>query len=233
MAPATRIFTPGRIVSSLFNLLLYPALLFFISGDWRWTEGWIFSIWHIVQSLAMTVYLYRHDPELLIERFRKPGTGGQKNWDKIYFQIMVLAYLAIFVIIPLDAKRLQWTQDFPLWLKILGGLVLLYANYIIVLAAKVNSFASPYVRIDTERKQKVVSTGIYGTIRHPMYLASILLMFGTPLLLGSGYGILFGVVVALLFVGRTIGEESMLMAELEGYAEYTKKVKYRLIPGIW
>ena len=89
------------------------------------------------------------------------------------------------------------------------------------------------MRIQSERKQQVVSTGVYSFVRHPMYLAALLLFIGTPMLLGSLYGIIIGLVVLLLLVARIIGEEKMLVNELEGYADYKKKVKYRLIPFVW
>ncbi|WP_081357558.1 methyltransferase family protein [Neomoorella thermoacetica] len=96
-----------------------------------------------------------------------------------------------------------------------------------------NTFVSPLVRIQTERKQQVISTGVYGFVRHPMYLGGVLLFVGTPLLLGSKYGVIIGLLMALLLAGRIIGEERMLANELEGYIEYKKKVKYRLIPYVW
>jgi protein-S-isoprenylcysteine O-methyltransferase Ste14 len=96
-----------------------------------------------------------------------------------------------------------------------------------------NPFVSPLVRIQKERKQYVVSTGVYGFVRYPMYLGAIFMFVGTPMLLGSKYGILIGAIISLLLVARIIGEEKMLIEELEGYADYKKKVRYRLIPFVW
>jgi len=96
-----------------------------------------------------------------------------------------------------------------------------------------NAFISPLVRIQSERDQKVVSTGVYGFVRHPLYLGGMLLFFGAPLLLGSLYGFIIGAYLSILFVVRIMGEEKMLLDDLEGYAAYTKKVKYRLIPYVW
>ncbi len=89
------------------------------------------------------------------------------------------------------------------------------------------------VRIQSERRQQVVSTGVYGIVRHPMYLGGILLFIGTPMLLGSIYGVIIGISMLLLLTFRIIGEEKMMVNELDGYTEYKKKVKYRLIPFIW
>jgi protein-S-isoprenylcysteine O-methyltransferase Ste14 len=96
-----------------------------------------------------------------------------------------------------------------------------------------NTFASPLVRIQADRKQHVISTGVYSIVRHPMYLAGILMFIGAPLLLGSLYGMLIGVLLGLLLVVRISGEEKMLTNELEGYADYKMKVRYRLVPFVW
>ncbi|MGE5403238.1 MAG: methyltransferase family protein, partial [Candidatus Doudnabacteria bacterium] len=96
-----------------------------------------------------------------------------------------------------------------------------------------NPFLSPLVRIQRERNHKVVTTGVYSFVRHPMYLGAILMFIGAPLLLGSMYGIMLGALLSLFLVIRIFGEEKMLIEELEGYVDYTKKVKYRLIPFIW
>jgi protein-S-isoprenylcysteine O-methyltransferase Ste14 len=134
---------------------------------------------------------------------------------------------------PLDAKRFMWTQNFPLWLEMIGGIALIVSAYFMLRAYIDNTYLSPLVRIQKERGQKVISTGVYGIIRHPLYLGGILFCIGTPLLLGSVYGILIGVLGSILITGRIFGEEKVLLEELEGYDEYKKKVKYRLIPHIW
>jgi protein-S-isoprenylcysteine O-methyltransferase Ste14 len=96
-----------------------------------------------------------------------------------------------------------------------------------------NTFLSPLVRIQEERKQRVISTGVYGIVRHPMYLGGILMFFGAPLLIGSGYGLLAGLALTILLMARITGEEEMLGRELDGYREYMQKVRYRLVPFLW
>jgi protein-S-isoprenylcysteine O-methyltransferase Ste14 len=134
---------------------------------------------------------------------------------------------------PLDSQRFVWTTNFPLQLEIIGFLLLIGSAFLLFRSYKDNSFVSPLVRIQSERDQKVVSTGVYGFVRHPMYLGGIMLFLGAPLLLGSIYGIIVGIFLSLIFVARIIGEEKMLNLELEGYPDYKDKVKYRLIPYIW
>lgn len=223
----------SQIIFSILYILIWPIVILFLSGDWLWIEGWIFSIWFVTLSLAVVIYLYFKDPGLLAERFRKPGTGGEKGWDKYWIYTILIMFIIWLVVMPLDAKRYGWTVNFPVWLKFIGGILLFPAFFFTYRAFVDNPFASSLVRIQTERKQYVVSTGVYGFVRHPMYLGAILYSIGSPMLLGSKYGILLGLIMSFLLVGRIIGEERALVEGLEGYEDYKKKVKYRLIPYIW
>ena len=212
---------------------MFPVSMTFLSGDWLWVEGWIFNVWFIAVSFSSILYLYRKDPALLEERFRKPGTVNQKRWDVYLLYAFIMLFMAWFVTMPLDAKRYALTVNFPLWLKVLGGLGLVPSFFFLYRAYTDNTFVSPLVRIQTERKQWVVSAGVYGIVRHPMYLGGILLFMCAPLLLGSRYGVMGGTLLTILVVVRLIAEESMLVRELEGYEEYKTKVKHRLIPFVW
>lgn len=214
-------------------LLACPAIILFLSGDWLWVEGWIFDVWFLAVCASTITYLLRKDPALLAERFKHPGTGNQKKWDAYFVVGLVIAFLAWLVIMPIDAKRYGWTPDFPLWSKVLGGMELAISFFFLYRSYTDNTFVSPLVRIQTERKQRVVSTGVYGLVRHPMYLGAIFMLTGAPILLGSQYGILMGGMISFLVAGRIIGEEKMLVEELEGYADYKKEVRYRLIPFVW
>jgi protein-S-isoprenylcysteine O-methyltransferase Ste14 len=233
MMTENRTITPGRIVFTFLYVLLFPALLLLLSGDWSWIEGWIFSIWFMLLCFTIILYLYRKDPALLAERYRKPGTADQKGWDRYVVYGLFLGFIAWIVIMPLDARRYGWTTAFPVWLKVLGGIGLAASFFFFYQSYAANTFASPLVRMQKERGQRVVSTGVYGFVRHPMYLGGGLLFLGTPLLLGSLYGVIIGAAAVFLLAVRTIGEEKMLAHELEGYAEYKKKVRYRLIPFVW
>jgi len=225
--------TAGRMLLTAIYILIFPTLILFLSGDWLWVEGWIFNIWFMALCATTIIYLYRNDPALLAERYRRPGTANQTGWDKYVVYGLVLGFILWIVIMPLDAKRYGWSATFPLWLKIIGGIGLLPSSFLFYRSYADNTFVSPLVRIQAERKQQVVSTGVYGFVRHPMYLGGVLLFIGAPLLLGSIYGVLIGALVSFLLVVRIIGEERMLVKELQGYADYRKKVKYRLIPLIW
>jgi len=223
----------GQMIFAVLYIFLFPALLLLLSGDWLWPEGWIWNIWFLSLCSSVIFYLYRKDPNLLAERFKKPGTGNQKKWDRYFVVGLVAAFWAWMVLMPLDAKRYGWTWIFPFWVKALGGFGLLAASFFLYRAYTDNTFLSPLVRIQKERKQKVVSTGVYGLVRHPMYLGAVWMFIGTPFLLGSFFGFLLGLGMSFLIAGRILGEEKMLAHDLIGYSAYQKKVKYRLIPYLW
>jgi protein-S-isoprenylcysteine O-methyltransferase Ste14 len=225
--------TLGQTAYMAFSLLLFPGLILGFSGDLLWPEAWVFTLWFFGIAVTVIGYLLRKDPALLQERLRKPGTGNQEGWDKVLVPFVMLLFLAWCVLIPLDAKRYHWFEPFPLWVEWVGALGLVPSTYFSCQSYFDNSFVSPFIRIQKERKQKVVSTGVYGIIRHPMYLGGILMMLCVPLLLNSKAGLALGAFLSLLFCLRILGEEKALLKGLKGYAAYRKKVKYRLLPGIW
>lgn len=233
MKKSNHILTPGQVAYTAFALLLFPGLILGFSGDLLWPEAWIFTLWFLGLSVVVIAYLIRKDPALLQERLRKPGTGDQEGWDKIMVSLVVLLYLAWCVVMPLDAKRFHWFGEFPLWVEGMGALGLVPAAYFSYRAYADNSFVSYLVRIQKERKQRIVTTGVYGLIRHPMYLGGILMMLSTPLLLNSKAGLALGVFLSLLICLRILGEEKALLKGLKGYSAYRKKVRYRLLPGVW
>lgn len=234
MAVAGKKMSPGAFVLNLLlSALFFPALTLLLAGNWRWLEGWIFALWFDVMLLFNIIYLYWKDPALLTERTKAPGSDNQKPWDT-YLMISLLAIALLWlVVLPLDAERFHWSPAFPLWLKILGGVALVPALYLIERATIDNTYLSAMVRIQSERKQHVITTGSYGFVRHPLYLGCALMMFGAPLLVGSVYGLILSLIGALVLAGRIIGEEKMLAEELEGYEAYRQKVKYRLLPFVW
>lgn len=221
------------IVNVVMSALFFPSLILFLAGNWRWVEGWLFALWFVAMLEFNIIYLYWKDPALLAERTKAPGTGNQQSWDKYLMVAILVIALLWLVVLPLDAERFHWSPSFPLWLKILGGVALLPAWYLIERTTMENTFLSAQVRIQGERQQQVITTGVYGLVRHPLYLGCALMMLGAPLLVGSVYGLLISALGLLLLVGRIVGEERMLLEELDGYAAYRQKVKYRLIPFVW
>ncbi len=223
----------AKLAGAALYIAFWPALLFVIAGDARWLEGWIFAGWFLGLCTTVMVWLYRKDPALLAERYRRPGSGDQKGWDRAVVFAIVAGFAAWIVVMPLDARRFRWTPLLPVTLKLGGGVLLLTSAFLLFRSFHDNTFLSPLVRIQTERKQQVVSTGVYGFVRHPMYLGAVSMFVGTPLLLGSAVGLAVAVALTLLLAFRILGEERALADELEGYDAYRQKVRYRLLPWVW
>ena len=234
MSAGTKKMSPvAFVVNLVMSALFFPALTLLLAGNWRWMEGWLFALWFVAMLEFNIIYVYLKDPALLAERTKAPGSGNQKLWDKYLMGAILAIALLWLVVLPLDAERFHWSPTFPLWLKIVGGVALIPAWYLIERATIDNTYLSARVRIQSERKQQVITTGVYGFVRHPLYLGCALMMFGAPFLVGSVYGLILSSLGFLLLVGRILGEEKMLVEELEGYAAYQRKVKYRLIPFVW
>jgi protein-S-isoprenylcysteine O-methyltransferase Ste14 len=223
----------SKLIGTFFYLLVFPAILLLFGGDWRWTEGWVYSILFYVMCSGNLLYLHFKDPALLKERFGSPVQKEQKPWDKVVLLLFFLEFLIWFAIMPLDARRFHWSPEFPLWIRIAGALLLILGMALVFEALRENTFAAPVVKMQKERGQRVISTGMYGVVRHPMYAGAVLLFISTPLLLGSVYGLAFGLLLIVTIAARSVGEEAMLKRELEGYSDYTKKVKWRIIPFLF
>jgi protein-S-isoprenylcysteine O-methyltransferase Ste14 len=231
--PTGRAIGPGRVVLTLLYLLLWPAMLFLLAGDIHWIEGWLFSGWFVALCVISTAWLYRKNPELLAERYRRPGSGGQAGWDVVLVYLLLLGFTAWMAIMPLDGRRFRWTAPWPLWVKALGGAMLLASWLLIFRSFTDNPFLSPLVRLQLERRQRVIATGVYGFVRHPMYLGALLMFFGAPLLLDSSRALIVADGLTLLLGVRILGEERLLTRELDGYKDYRRRVRYRLLPPLW
>jgi len=223
----------SKLIRSFIYLAVFPVILFVLAGDWRWIEGGAFSIVFLVMCFGTLLYLYFYDPALLKERFGSPFQQAQKSWDKVLLSLFFIDFLVWFAIMPLDARRFHWSPTFPLWLRVLGTVLLVISIVLVFEALRENTFAAPVVKMQKERGQTVVSTGMYGVVRHPMYAGALLLFVAGPLLLGSVWGLIMSVVLIVTIAVRSIGEEAMLKQELEGYSDYMRRVKWRMIPFVF
>ena len=216
----------------VYSILAFALPLFLAAGTLAWPAGWIFLVLNFGLSLALTLWLFRYNPGLLKERMaiNKPD---QKAWDKVWMALTSIVFIAWLVLMPLDAVRFHWSQV-PLFLQVVGTLILLCSFYLSFATIRENSYLSAMARIQRDRGHTVVSTGPYRYVRHPLYATLLLFMIGTTLLLGSWYGLLWGLIlVGGMFAVRAILEERMLKEELEGYDAYMAQVKYRFIPYVW
>jgi hypothetical protein len=152
------------VLNVLMTTLFFPALILLLAGNWGWVEGWIFALWLVVMILFNLIYLYWKDPALLAERTKAPGSGNQKSWDMVLIIFILVLAVLWLIVLPLDAERFYGSPAFPLWLKILGGVALIPALYLIERATIDNTYLSARVRIQIERKQRVITAGVYGLI---------------------------------------------------------------------
>jgi len=216
----------------LTGLVFFLGLVLWLSGDWRWVEGWIFGIWWLSFFAAMLWWLRFRDPALYAERFRMPGSGGESRSDLAILIGLKVCFVAWLVVPALDV-RFGWTRRLPPWSEVGGGILLLAGSFPFFRAFTDNTYASQLVRIQAERGQHVIDTGVYGFVRHPMYLGASLAFVGGALLRGSISGLLLAFPMIGLLVVRIFGEEKLLARDLEGYKEYLQKVRYRLLPHVW
>ncbi len=228
----TPIITGLMVVAVPILALGFAALMLSLSGDWHWVEGWIFGIWWGFFAAALLWWLLFKDPALLAERMRMPGSGGESRSDVAILIGIKVCFLALVIVPALDV-RFHWARRLPLWSEVCGGILLLGGSFPFFRAFTDNTYASQLVRIQTERGQHVIDKGVYGFVRHPMYLGASLVFIGAALLLGSVYGLLAGLAMVSLLILRIFGEEKLLARDLEGYKEYLQRVRYRLVPHVW
>jgi protein-S-isoprenylcysteine O-methyltransferase Ste14 len=224
---------PGlMLVAAPAGVLGFAIFTIWLSGNWRWVEGWIFGAWWVSFMAAFVLWLHYKDPALLAERLRMPGSGGESRADMAILLGLKCCFMASIVVPALD-MRLDWTPRLPLWSEVGGGILLLGGSFFMFRALADNTFASQLVRIQTERGQHVIDTGVYSLVRHPMYFGGSLMFVGAPLLLGSVCGLLVGLATVGMLIVRMFGEEKLLTRNLDGYSVYMQKVRHRLIPGVW
>lgn len=221
-----------RFIRVMVGIPLFGAVLLFLpAGTLAWGRGWGFLLVCWTMEMLAMVYLERTNPALLTARSRF-FQEGTKRWDKVLLSLLLPVVATLFPLAAIDNHRFQWST-IPWWLSGCGYLLLLCGFGLSTWAGRVNTFAEPSVRIQTDRGQTVITTGPYAMIRHPVYTASIGLFFGTPLVLGSYWALLPASVAAGILILRTQWEDQTLQAELEGYREYTHRVPYKLLPYVW
>jgi protein-S-isoprenylcysteine O-methyltransferase Ste14 len=214
------------------EVALFALLLFGAAGTLRWPEAWVFLVLFIAATIGITLWLARSDPALLDERMKPLLQKGQPLWDKLLMSFFVVLFVMWLMLMGLDAVRYRWSHV-PVWLEALGAAGFLVAMWISYLAFRENTFLSAAVRIQKERGQRVIDTGPYAVVRHPLYAGVLILLPSIALLLGSAWGVVGALVLDLFIAVRALNEERELERGLEGYREYRQRVRYRLLPGVW
>ena len=222
---------PAAIKAVLWTVFTM-AVPFVAAGTLRWPGGWAYVAEFVLCSALLTLWLARRDPGLLKERMGGVFQEGQSLSDKIFMGLMIVLWYGWMVLMAFDARRWHWSS-MPTALQVLGGVLIPAGYFIIWLTFRANTFAAPVVKIQAERGQHVVSTGPYAIVRHPMYAGAIIYLLGTPLLLGSWYGLAtLPLLVAALCLRIRI-EEATLREGLAGYGAYAARVRWRVVPGVW
>lgn len=215
------------IVFRVLAMVAFLVLIIFIpAGSFLFWPGWAYLAVVLIPFAFAINYFLKRDPAFLERRMRM--REKEKTQAKIQ-SFGLLYYLSVFIIPGLD-YRWNWSSV-PVWVIILADILVLAGYFIIVRVFKENSFASRIIEVDAG--QKVIDTGPYALVRHPMYVGVALMYSVTPLALGSLWALIPGLLIIPLLVIRILGEEKLLVMELDGYSKYMEKVRYRLIPGIW
>lgn len=218
------------LIVSIAGLGFFAVLIFWPAGRLDWLAGWLYFGLALITLFMNFIYLRRVNPEVIKHRLQLGK--GTKRWDKIWSVFFTPIFLAIYVIAGFDAVRFEWSS-MPLWLWPLGLALWLSGNVLLSWSMGVNPFFEKTVRIQTERKHRVIDTGPYRFVRHPGYLGFFGWSLSAPLLLGSWWAFLPAVLSIFGLIIRTALEDKMLYEELTGYRKYASRVCYKLIPGIW
>lgn len=211
-------------------IVIYALILFISAGRLDWSAAWVYLALNLLIVGCGAAILLSRNPGVVIARGQI--RSDIESWDKWISLLVTLGLIATLAVPGLDL-RFSWSPGFPLALQVIGYVAIVVGYAILVWAMLHNPFFEGGVRIQTDRGHTVASSGPYRFVRHPGYDGMILQSFGTVLALASWWGLLAGLFASAVFVLRTILEDRTLQAKLSGYSDYARRVRYRLLPGIW
>jgi protein-S-isoprenylcysteine O-methyltransferase Ste14 len=215
--------------SSVLSFALFALALFWPAGTFDYWQAWVFLGLFATLSVIYTVYVGLTNPAVLRRRMNAGPQHESRPVQKVVIAGVVLAFAALLVVSALD-HRFGWSSV-PIPVVVIGNVLVAVGLGLTMLVVVQNNYAAANITVETD--QAVVSTGLYGLVRHPMYFGSLVMLIGVPLALGSFWALLIDVLFLVLFAARIFDEEKALTEELTGYREYTEKVHSRLVPGVW
>jgi len=213
--------------------LLFPVILLKCGGDLGWWQAWLYSLLILAAGIGGHIWAEQRHPGLLAERQNNESIYNSKAWDKVLAPLMAVSIGFPLVIVAGLDHRYSWSTEFPLWLIVMGFILISLGYAFASWAMAENRFFSSVVRIQMDRGHVVCDSGPYRFVRHPGYAGSVVAPFGIVLALGSLWTLIPAVLALIITVIRTALEDRTLQKELPGYRDYVRRVRYRLIPGIY
>src|SRR5262245_57928590 len=217
------VFGMAQFIGALALFLFLPA------GTLDFWQAWLFLFVYVGGASLMIAYLWTHDPDLLARRLGAGSRVETRSTQRHIQRLATLAFVGTLVVPALD-HRFAWS-NVPPYVVIAGDLLVIIGSLIVFAVFRENSFAAATIGLAPD--QRVISTGPYAVVRHPMYAGALVMILGTPLALGSWWGVLMMIPVTVVIVLRLLDEENFLSQQLPGYSEYCRTVRYRLIPLLW
>jgi protein-S-isoprenylcysteine O-methyltransferase Ste14 len=230
MSPQVRRGVTRWAIRETMGIVMLALLLFLAAGTVNWSAGWAMVIIMAGWVIATAAVVIPRYPELLAERVGPKK--GAKKWDVALAGPLGIAMMIMWIVAGLDL-RYGWSSGISPLAQIVAMFIVIAGYALVVWATGVNAFFSAVVRIQAERGHTVISSRPYRYVRHPAYVGMILVVLGAPIMLGSWWALIPGVISAVLVLVRTSLEDKTLQAELPGYKEYAQRTRCRLLPGVW
>lgn len=220
----------GKTVSGFIALLaIMGALIFLPAWTVNYLQAWLYLLTFAISTILITIYLFINDQKLL-ERRLNAGSAAEKEKSQKTIQTIASVFFCLIYIIAGIDRHYNWS-NIPMYISILANVFVMLGFFMVFLVFKENSYTSAIIEVDKD--QKVISTGMYAIVRHPMYSGAILMLIASSIALGSYWALLSVAALSFSIIARLLNEEKFLTKNLSGYDEYCEKVRYHLIPFIW
>jgi len=226
-------FKLSQWFSTIITYFSVPIILLVCGWDLYWWEAWVFFVLIIMAGIGGRIGAEHRHPGILAERYNSFKAQDVKSWDKVIGPLMAISLSFPLVIVAGFDHRFAWSPFFPIWMNLLGFVLIIFGYAFASWALIENRFFSTFVRIQKERGHEVCDSGPYRIVRHPGYAGNLLALPGIVLALGSVWTLIPVVIAITIAVMRTELEDKTLQEELKGYKEYVQRVRYRLIPGVY